>query len=184
MGHFLDQLRFQDYGLYYKLYYIGLSSHFWGNFFYFFAAYGIVLSFLSFVYLIISKRINALLCSLLAMGLAGLADFLITIFWSRPRPFVTHHQLMTPITKGLLIDATSFPSAHTYIVFAIAASVFLYGHHKLGTALFIVAILVGVSRIGAGLHYPSDVIAGALLGLAAGIAAYLIIEKLEKNWEE
>ena len=183
MTSFLEQIRQIDYNLYYKLYFLAISNRYWADFFYFFARYGIVFFFLTFVYLIFLKRINAFLASLLAMGIAGTADLLISLFWSRPRPFITHHDLMTPITKGLTVDATSFPSGHTYIVFAIAISVYLYGHRRLGLVLFVLAIIVGLSRIGAGLHYPSDVIGGALLGLASCMIAYLVVEKLENYWE-
>jgi len=118
------------------------------------------------------------------MAVAGLADFLIMFLWKRPRPFISHsNEIMTPVTAGLRVDSSSFPSAHTYICFAIATSIFLYGHKRLGTALLVLAMAVGIGRIGAGLHYPSDVIGGALLGIASGIFAYLIVRRKEKSWQ-
>ncbi len=183
MTYYLDKIREIDYHIYFNIYRAGLSHHFLSNLYYFFARYGIVFFFLAFIYLILYKRVNALLCSLLAMGLAGLMDFLITIIWSRPRPFISHHDLMTPVTKGLAVDISSFPSGHTYIVFAIAISIYLYGHRRLGVGLFLLAVLVAIARIGTGVHYPSDVVAGVLLGLAAGSVSYLTIERLEKYWE-
>ena len=97
---------------------------------------------------------------------------------------MVHHDLITPITQGLRVDPNSFPSGHTYTVFAIAISVYLYGHKRLGLILFALAIMVAIARIGAGLHYPSDVVAGALLGLASGAVAYLVIQRLEEYWED
>ncbi|MCX5853928.1 MAG: phosphatase PAP2 family protein [Deltaproteobacteria bacterium] len=44
------------------------------------------------------------------------------------------------------------------------------------------AVLVAIGRIGAGLHYPSDTVAGALLGIASGIAAHWFIRKNEHRW--
>ncbi|MEI6499115.1 MAG: phosphatase PAP2 family protein [bacterium] len=183
MNNFLDKIRISDYNWYYHIYYLGLNNHALGDTFYFFAKYGVVISFLSFTYLIWVKKINAFICSFLAMAIAGSFDLLITIFWDRPRPFITHHDLAEPITQGLRVDPTSFPSGHTYIAFAIATSIFLYGHRRLGIFLFLVAIGVAVGRIGAGLHYPSDIIAGALLGIISGVVAYLIVQKAEEKWD-
>jgi len=182
MEQILNSIRSLDYSAYYQLYSFSLANSFWGDTAYFFAKYGIVIFFLSFIYLILKRKINAFLCTLLAMGTAGVIDLLITLFWSRPRPYMTHHDLLTPALGELRVDPDSFPSVHTYIVFAIAISIFLYGHRRLGTALFILALLVAVGRVATGLHYPSDIIGGALLGLSAGIVSYIIISRWEKNW--
>lgn len=183
MRHFLDTIRTYDFNGYYNLFQLDQRNHFFGTFFYFFARFGIVFFFFSFTYLIWKKKITAFFCAFLAMGIAGLVDFTISTFWRRPSPFITHSDLVSPVTVNLRVDPNvSFPSSHTYIVFAIAISVFLYGHKKLGSILFILAILVALSRVGAGLHYPSDVIGGAILGLISGVIAFLIIRKAEKNW--
>ena len=117
------------------------------------------------------------------MAIAGFVDIMISMIWNRPRPFITHHELATPVTDNLQVDPNSFPSGHTYVAFAIATSIFLYGHRRLGIFLFIIAIGVAVGRIGAGLHYPSDIIAGALLGIVSGVIAYIITQKPEDKWE-
>jgi undecaprenyl-diphosphatase len=155
-----------------------MSSDRWQDFFYFFGRYGIVLFFLSFIYLILKKKIRAFLCILLAMGVAGTVDFLIFMFWQRPRPFITHSDMVSNI-YSTSASLSSFPSSHTYIAFAIATSIFLYGHKRLGSILFVLAILVAVGRIGLGLHYPSDVIGGILLGILSGVAVFFMV----KNWE-
>lgn len=183
MEAFLDKVRDYDFGLY-KLMHTAIYGHpFINGFYLFFAKYGIVFFFLSFTYLIWKKKITAFLCSLLAMGIAGGFDLLIFAIWRRPRPFISHSDILTPITEGLRVDSSSFPSAHTYIVFAIATSAFLYGHKRLGTLLFLLAIVVAIGRIGSGLHYPSDILGGIFLGIASGIIAYIMVSKMEKNWE-
>ena len=180
----LDWSRHYDFQGYYKLYQLGLTNPAIASFYYFFARYGIVFFFLSFTYLIWKKRIPAFISALMAMGLAGVVDFLVYVFWRRPRPYVAHANLISdPIIRGMRVDAASFPSSHTYIAFAVATSVFLYGHKKLGSVLYILAISVALGRIGTGLHYPSDVIAGALLGMASGIIVYFVAQRLTDGKE-
>ncbi len=183
MQSLLEQLRLNDFNLYYRLYQFGRESLFFEVIFYSFAKYGIVFFFLSFTYLIWNKRIKAFFCSFLSMGIAGFVDFAINLVWQRPRPYITHADLVNPYVSGLRVDDISFPSSHTYIAFAVATSVFMYGHKRLGLTLFGLAILVAVSRVGTGLHYPSDVIGGAILGIISGITARFIVKGLEKDWE-
>jgi membrane-associated phospholipid phosphatase len=61
----------------------------------------------------------------------------------------------------------SFPSRHVASGLAMAA-IGRDAHPKLGAAMAAVAWLLGLSRVAAGLHYPSDVLAGAALGRALG----------------
>ena len=63
---------------------------------------------------------------------------------------------------------SSFPSGHTTAAFTMAC---VYGEQypKLRIPLYLLAVSVGISRIYLGEHYPTDVIAGALLGTAGGI---------------
>lgn len=179
----INTIRHYDYGLFLDLYRLNHSNYFWSEFFYFFARYGILIVILSMVYLIWNKRINALICTLFAAFFASVVDVLIYLTWNRPRPFITHADITATIDR-MRIDASSFPSSHTYVAFAFATSVYLYGHKKLGTALYVIAICIALSRIANGLHYPSDVLGGALLGVASGIIAYIIVQKSEKYWNQ
>jgi membrane-associated phospholipid phosphatase len=61
----------------------------------------------------------------------------------------------------------SFPSRHVASGLAMA-SIGSREHRRLGMLMAGVAWLLGVSRVAAGLHYPSDIAAGALLGLIFG----------------
>jgi undecaprenyl-diphosphatase len=72
-------------------------------------------------------------------------------------------------------EPLSFPSGHAAIVFAIAMAIF-YFNKKWGIVAFIVAILVGFSRIWIGVHYPIDILAGALVGILSGIVVHLLIK--------
>jgi undecaprenyl-diphosphatase len=88
---------------------------------------------------------------------------------SRPRPFA-HNPLILPCAAAL--DEFSFPSGHT--LHAVAFSIVVLSYYpQLGTLVLPFTLLVALSRPVLGLHYPSDVLAGALLG--ASIAGVSVI---------
>jgi undecaprenyl-diphosphatase len=89
---------------------------------------------------------------------------------ARPRPFVTHREVTL---RTLPLDLHAFPSGHT--MHAVAFTVLLVAEHpELDIALIPFTILVALSRVALGLHYPSDVAAGAGLGaLVATLALHL-----------
>ncbi len=65
----------------------------------------------------------------------------------------------------------SFPSGDTATAFAIAVPLAVLGRWWLGVPALLVAVLVGLGRVVQGWHYPSDALAGAALGILAGVAA-------------
>jgi len=98
----------------------------------------------------------------------------------RDRPFQA-----TPFFDGfpvhLLIPdplTSSFPSGHTSASVALAAAIF-WGDKKLGCIAILAALVIGAGRVFAGVHYPSDIIAGVLVGLA-GFALIRYIHKVLK----
>jgi undecaprenyl-diphosphatase len=100
----------------------------------------------------------------LAMAATGIAGHLLYSRLKsalvRERPFMRHAGIQPAVAP---LDRYSFPSGHTLhaISFAWQASAF---DHALAWLLVPLAALIAVSRVALGLHYPTDVIAGAALG--------------------
>jgi len=89
-----------------------------------------------------------------------------------PRPY----ELYPFIEKLGSGGSPSFPSGHTADAFAFAMAVSLIKRNlKLTIPVFIWASLVGYSRICLGVHFPSDVMAGALLGIFCAVVVYWLI---------
>jgi undecaprenyl-diphosphatase len=78
---------------------------------------------------------------------------------------------------GAVPDSPSFPSGHATTAFAAAAVVGAF-HPRLRVPLFALAALVGISRVYLGVHYAFDVVAGAALGTALGLAVAWTIRRL------
>lgn len=72
----------------------------------------------------------------------------------------------------------SFPSGHTGSSFAAAVVYFTELPKKYGVPLLILAILIGCSRLYVGVHYPSDVLAGAVIGTVLALLARRIVHTI------
>ncbi len=109
-------------------------------------------------------RPRSALRMLAGVVLVYLASEVLGAAWRRVRPFawLDEVQALTPHSEG-----RSFPSRHVASGLAMA-TIAHRAHPRLGTSMAWVAVLLGLSRVAAGLHYPSDVLAGALIGRLAG----------------
>jgi len=112
---------------------------------------------------------RAILRAVMALFVANIILKLCNLVYFRPRPFVGHE-------VNLLFyrpTDSSFPSNPATVGFTVATAVWLT-NRGLGALLLVLATLFGLSRIYCGVHYPSDIVAGALLG---ALSAYLVVRK-------
>lgn len=110
---------------------------------------------------------------------AGFAKFIlaeiIRWLWFRPRPFVSLNFI--PLINQSPAEA-SFPSGHASFYFALSTIVYLY-NKKIGITFYIASSFIVLARVFTGVHWPSDILAGAVMGILAG----WILNKLFKKYE-
>ena len=100
----------------------------------------------------------------------------------RPRPYAAAIGVTkrTPGAPGDEFDPYSFPSGHSAMAFSVATSLSLaYPKWYVIAPSYFWATSIAVSRNWLGVHYPSDVFVGALLGTGVSFGVFLIFEALE-----
>lgn len=108
---------------------------------------------------------------IISSAITGLLKYTI----QRERPFVTYPDI-NHITPE---DSYSFPSGHTSTAFALATSVTIaYPKWYVATPAYLWASSAAYSRMHFGVHYPSDVIAGALIGSGSAWLCYQLNKRL------
>jgi undecaprenyl-diphosphatase len=108
----------------------------------------------------------------------SLFSFLLTYFVGKilgfvisdPRPFVVEHS--SPLVDH--VADNGFPSAHTLITVVIASIVFAY-NKKLGILLFVIALIVGITRLLASIIHPVDIVGATLIGISITTFIFLLV---------
>ncbi len=99
---------------------------------------------------------------------------LIRFLYYRPRPFLEHQEVFELLQK----NSSSFPSGHSAFFFALATMLFFY-NKKLGSLFFISALLMNIARVTAGIHYPSDILGGMIIGIITSLFLFYFSKKLK-----
>jgi len=120
-------------------------------------------------------------------GVAGLMALLFSLLFTnllikhlvgRTRPWLLVEGLIPLVAEG---DPNSFPSGHTSAAFAAAVAWSrTLPRRWMGVTGLVMAALMGLSRLYVGVHFPTDVLCGAIVGTICGLLGWKVLEK----WEE
>ncbi|MCI2105648.1 MAG: phosphatase PAP2 family protein [Intestinimonas sp.] len=125
-----------------------------------------------------TRRAGLLALFSMAVGLIG-ANLILKHLFSRPRPWLVVDGL-TPLIAPP--DPNSFPSGHTCAAFAAAGAWWkTFSNWKIKSFFVALAILMGFSRLYVGIHFPSDVLAGALIGLFSSQIAWILYRRAQQR---
>ena len=159
-----------DENLFFRLYSLTMESDFLGEWMVFITNASSTLFVLIYLALLLTLLIRKNRNIVPALGgpfMAFILVYVIRIFYQRPRPFMA-----LDIESLIYHEASgSLPSMHATSAFAIAAAVYLV-HEKLGLTALALAALTGISRVMVGVHFPLDILTGALLSALVVYGAY------------
>ena len=140
---------------------------------------GIIWIVLAVVLLILPKtrKTGIIVAAALLMDLI-LCNLIVKNLVARVRPYDVNTAIAILIKKPLDF---SFPSGHTAASFAAMTALFLAKMKKAWIAALVLAVLIAFSRLYFYVHYPTDVLGGAVVGILSGIIGYAIVKKIDKR---
>lgn len=140
---------------------------------------GIIWIVLAVVLLILPKtrKTGIIVAAALLMDLV-LCNLILKNLVARVRPYDVNTAIAILIKKPLDF---SFPSGHTAASFAAMTALFLAKMKKAWIAALVLAVLIAFSRLYFYVHYPTDVLGGAVVGILSGSIGYAIVEKIDKR---
>lgn len=147
---------------------------------------GIILVLLSLVFMLFkpTRRFGTAMLFGVAIG-AIFTNLVLKVAIARPRPYADEssifYQLWLLVGQSMESDK-SFPSGHTTAAFATMTAVFMTGDKRISWLAYIFAFLMGLARIYLVVHFPSDVLAGIIVGVVAGVLGTLLARRLPDNW--
>ncbi len=110
-------------------------------------------------------------------ALAGwIAAHFLKFLFQQERPYVSLDNL-TPLFEH---ESLAFPSGHTAFFFALALVLWRLDR-RVGVVVFIAAVFIGVGRVAAGVHWPIDIVGGAVLGAILAFGVIMGLRKFEKR---
>ena len=135
---------------------------------------GIFWIILTLLFLIIPKmrKTGIIMAAALIMDLL-ICNIAVKNLAARTRPYDVNTSVQLLVAK---LHDYSFPSGHTAASFASVTALYLAGEKKLWKPALVLACLIAVSRLYLYVHYPTDVLAGAVIGILCGAAASKLTE--------
>lgn len=133
-----------------------------------------------------TRKVGMTLCFAVVIGTV-FTNVCLKNICGRARPYVTlsaDDRFMTWYREaGANIESdNSFPSGHTTCAFEIATALFATIKNKKIKWIFpVYAILIAASRLYLMVHYPTDVLAGVIVGICAGLIAFVLTKALMKT---
>ena len=143
---------------------------------------GIIWIVLSIVLLLIPKtrKSGAVMVAALVVDVL-LCNIVLKNLVARTRPYDVNTGVHLLVAK---LHDYSFPSGHTAASFASVTTLYLAGEKKLLKFALVLACLIAISRLYLYVHYPTDVLGGVLVGIAAGYGGYRVVKALERYKKE
>jgi len=123
-----------------------------------------------------SVRFNLIKLTLFSFPIAFLLSLIAAALFYDTRPFVVEQ--ITPLIPHSADNG--FPSDHTLFAMTAALTVLVY-KRKMGMLLGVLAVIVGVFRVVAKIHYPIDIVGGIAIAIVAVSLAWIILKTLTKH---
>jgi undecaprenyl-diphosphatase len=123
------------------------------------------------------RRYGVLVLTLVAVAVADWSATALKALVDRPRPPLRYTE---PKTLVAVPHDASFPSGHAATSFA-AATMLSFSFPRLAPLLYLLAAAVAFSRVYVGVHYPLDVLGGALLGVLVATALRLLVAARQRS---
>ncbi|PIT92677.1 MAG: hypothetical protein COU08_01635 [Candidatus Harrisonbacteria bacterium CG10_big_fil_rev_8_21_14_0_10_42_17] len=101
----------------------------------------------------------------------GLFVTLLKYFIDRPRPFIVLN--LDPLFWA---SHAAFPSGHTSVLFVMAGVAYFF-HRRMSWLFVFLGLLIGIFRVVAGVHWPSDIVGGALVGIGSVYIAVRLLPR-------
>ena len=128
-----------------------------------------------------TRRLGVFCGCAMVIGLI-VTNLVIKNWVARVRPYDIDHPLFKDLV--LIVGAEhdwSFPSGHTTNSLACAWVLFRKAPKKWGVAALVLAILIALSRLYVGIHYPTDVLGGVVIGICSACLSMWLVPKVEKK---
>ncbi len=122
------------------------------------------------------NRMRFLVQSIITISILASIHYVLGFVFFRERPYQAHEVILLVSQPPI---AKSFPSDHAGVAFAMATLLFL-SHTSWGYLFYGTAFLVALARVFTGVHYPSDIFVGALIGSIVALGVSTVFNR-QKN---